>query len=129
MYAVFQRGDRSLVAIQDFEHTVTSDSRTLYFDGTIDGLIGENYIVNRNIELGDVVSDLPRFLPALSGRYAGISLQDGRLEFAASDIGAVDELYYTTTDAELVLSTNFFALAKAVGRLDYDEREALFFII
>jgi hypothetical protein len=50
------------------------------------------------------------------------------LECAASDIGAVEELYYTTTDTELIVSTDFFDLATAKEQLTYNTSEVLYFI-
>jgi len=128
MYAVLQADDWTLVCITGFDHEVSTDSRTFYFIGTIDGLIQNNYTVERNIEVYDVVSDLYNCLPRINGRYAGLSIRDGVLEFAVSDIGAVEELYYTFTDTELIVSTDFFELAQVKGQLDYEASEVRHFI-
>ncbi len=128
MLAVFQRNDWALVRIDDFAHKVSTDSRTFYFAGTIDGLVQDNYTINYGVEMHDAVNDLCSCLPRFNGHYAGVSIRDGVLEFAASDIGAVEELYYTTTEKELIVSTDFFELAKARGWLNYDASEMLRFV-
>lgn len=128
MLAVLQKHDGTLVNIQGFEHKVSSGNRTFYFDGSIDGLIGNNYAVERNVAVQDVIGNLPRCLSRIDGRYTGVSVLDGTLEFAATDIGAVGELFYAATDTELVISTDFFDLAKAVGQLEYDRVQLPYFV-
>ena len=128
MYAAVQRSDGTLTSIEGFEHEVVSDHRTFYYAGTIDGLVKRDYTVERNADVQEVTSDLRNCLPRINGQYAGVAVYDGAFEFAASDIGAIEELYYTTTDTELILSTDFFRLAKAKGQLDYDASEVLFFV-
>ncbi|MEI7827854.1 MAG: asparagine synthase-related protein [Euryarchaeota archaeon] len=114
--------------VDDFEHKVCTDNRTFYFDGAIDGLVRSDYTVEDKIEVPDVVSNLSSCLPRVSGRYAGVSIRDGTLDFAASDIGAVQELYYTMTETEVIVSTDFFELAKAEGQLEYDASQVRYFI-
>jgi hypothetical protein len=128
MYAAVQRDDGTLINIRGVEHKISSGGRTFYFAGNIDGLVRSDYTIERDVGLHDVVGNLPKYLPRLNGRYAGLSVRDGVLEFAASDIGAVEELNYTETDKELLVSTDFFELARAKGQLDYDPSEALYFI-
>jgi hypothetical protein len=128
MYAVVQRSDGTLTSTEGFEHKIVSDHRTFHYVGTIDGLVQSDYSVERNIDVQEVTSDLRTCLPRINGRYVGVAVCDGAFEFAASDIGAVEELYYTTTDTELIMSTDFFRLAKAKGQLDYDVSEVLFFV-
>ncbi len=128
MYAVFQRNNGTLVRVNGFDQEVNADSRTFYYIGTIDGLVQSDYTVERNITVPNLVRDLDNRLPAIFGRYAGVSIRDGVLEFAVSDIGAIEELYYTTTETELIVSTDFFEVAKAKGQLNYDVSEALFFV-
>lgn len=93
MFAVFQKGDGTLVRVDDFDHEVSTDIRTFFFDGAIDGLVQCDYAVDRNVDLHDVVSDLDNCSPKISGGNAGVSIRDGVLEFAASDIANVTELY------------------------------------
>jgi hypothetical protein len=128
MHAVVQRSDGALTSLEGFEHEVISDHRTFYYVGTIDGLVQSDYSVERNVEVQGITRDLGDCLPRISGRYVGVAVCDGAFEFAASDIGAIKELFYTTTDTELILSTDFFRLAKAKGQLDYDASELLFFV-
>jgi asparagine synthetase B (glutamine-hydrolysing) len=128
MYAVLQRDDGTLINVRDFEHRVSSDSRTLYFDGAIDGLIRSDYTVEHSVDAHAVISELPNCLPRISGQYAGVSIKDGALEFASTDIGAKQELYYATADSELIISTDFFDLAKAIGQLEYDPMELPYFV-
>jgi hypothetical protein len=127
MYAVAQRSDGMLTNVEGFEHEVTTGRRTFYFVGTIEGLVQRDYTIERNIGVHDITSDLRNCLPRINGRYVGIAVCDGRFEFAASDIGAVEELYYSTTETELILSTDFFRLARVKEQLDYDASEVLFF--
>lgn len=49
-----------------------------------------------------MVGDPDDRLPEISGRYAGVSVRDGVLELAASDIGSVEKLFYATSDTELI---------------------------
>jgi len=128
MYAVLQRDDGALIDVRDFEHKASTDRRTFYFDGAIDGLIRSDYTVEPSVDAHAVISELPNCLPRISGQYAGVSIKDGALEFASTDIGAVRELYYATTDAELIISTDFFDLAKAVGQLEYDPVQLSYFV-
>ena len=128
MFAVFDRDNAMLSRVKGFDHEVNTDSRTFYFIGTIDGLVQNNYTVASNIEVDDVVSNLDNCLPRVSGRYAGLSIRDGVLQFAASDISAVEELYYTLTETELLVSTDFFELALAKGPLEYDVSDVRYFI-
>ncbi len=74
-----------------------------------------------------IVGDLYNCVPKVKGQYAGLLVCDGVLDFAASDIGAVEEIYYATTDTELIISTDFFELAIAKGRLNYDPSEVTSF--
>ncbi|MFZ1021978.1 MAG: asparagine synthase-related protein, partial [Halobacteriota archaeon] len=128
MYAVLQIDDGALIDVRDFEHVVSSDRRTFYFDGTIDGFIRSDYAVEHSVDAPALISELPKCLARISGQYAGVSIKDGALEFASSDIGAKQELYYATTDSELIISTNFFDLAKTVGQLEYDSMELPYFL-
>jgi hypothetical protein len=128
MYAVLQRDDGTLIDVRDFEHKASSDLRTFYFDGAIDGLIRSDYTIEHSVDAHAVISELPKCLPRISGQYAGVSIKDGALEFASIDIGAVHELYYATTDAEFIISTDFFDLAKVAGQLEYDPVQLPYFV-
>jgi hypothetical protein len=128
MYAVLNRADGTLETVQGFEHEISTDSRTFFFDGTINGITRSNYHIECNKELDNIVCDLPAYVPALYGQYAGLSVRDGVLELAVTDIGGVAEIYYGTTETEIVVSNDFFDFARVVGHLNYDARELLYFI-
>jgi hypothetical protein len=128
MLAIVQKANRSLVHVQDFENSIESNDRAFYFIGSFEGLINANYTVQFDVDLHRVVTSLPDCLPQIYGAYAGLSFCDGVLEFAASDISAINELYYASTETELIVSSDFFALARAIGQLEYDPPEARYFI-
>lgn len=127
MLAVFLRNGWTLERIDGFAHKVSTDSRTFYFVGSIDGLVQDDYTASDGIDMQNAVSDLYSSLPRFNGNYAGVSIRDGVLELAATDIGAVEELYYTLTETELIVSNDFFSLAQAKGELDYDTSEVRHF--
>lgn len=128
MLAIVNRDNGTLVSVRDFHDAVSDDARTFYYVGKIDGILENTYAVDFNVALQEIVHRLPDTLPKICGNYAGLSTRDGIFEFASSDISALEELYYVTTPFELILSTDFFELAKARGQLEFDECEVRHFL-
>ena len=124
------RKDESITNLQGIDKRYEINGHTYYLNGEIEAVFDGSYICSPLMSNIDTLKpDFSAILSRLCGEYIIILTKDDELKFIARDTNCVrKEVYYAIKDEKLVISDNFFELAKEMGYVELDKEELSFFI-